>query len=719
MDIRELAQKLFSGISSKLIISFTLIIIVTVFIFGWVYLNGLPFTSYEGLIENQKKKIFDGLSQIADNKKVNLLSFIDDRRSDTLVTASNVSIVSGVVHILHTIHELIEAGIDEPALWSLLTRDNKYLDIVEQLHTIRNIYGYFDNIQIADRETGIVFISTDNSTLGTDLSRELFFMNALLSRNVYVCDIKAQPEDRQPAMHFSYLLTDSQGDTAAVLIMKVDAEVITKSIFQARQLLGDTGEVLLVNQGRQILTQLKYPLADGTAAKVLQYTITALPATLASRGEEGIIETRDYRGEKVLSAYRYISLSADWGWGMVVKTDYDELFASIRVEIVNLLIMGSVSIAVLIVLFIPVIRRITGPVISLKKTAERITDGDLGVRAEILSSDEVGVLARAFNQMADSLVDVYSGLEDEVRDRTKDLETEVVEHRQTEKELENYRVHLEELVKERTAELEDSNKEIRKSQQAMQYLLEDVNEARISLQISNESLERANREMEAFSYSVSHDLRSPLRAVLGFSYKLEGRIGKNADKETLRLISVISENTIKMQTLISDILNFSRIGRTELKREQINIQSLVSEICSDFTENTDGRYPRFDILTLPDTFGTYSMIKQVFVNLIDNAVKFTRSAENPLISIGSQISEAGTVYFVKDYGSGFDMQFSGKIFDIFTRLHNDKGVEGTGVGLAIVKLIIKRHGGRVWVESEPGKGTAFYFTLGNKNEDKK
>ncbi|MCK5199409.1 MAG: HAMP domain-containing protein, partial [Spirochaetales bacterium] len=420
MGIRKLGRQVFPGISSRLIVSFSLISAGMVFVIGWMYLQGLPFTSYEGRIEEQREKTFTGLTLVADRKKEELLRWIDERRGDTHVTAGNASVASGTVHLRQRVNELTEA--DEPELWSLLSRDETYLDLVGNLRTIRDTYGYDDNIQIADVETGIVFVSTDNSTLGADLSGEPCLINAFLTPLVLISDIPARSEDQQPALHFSHLVSDGQGGAAGVLLMKVDVEDIIKSILQADPFLGESGEALLVNQSRKILTPLKYPLADGTVAKPLQYTITALPATLASRGEEGIIETHDYRGEKVLSAYRHISLSEDLDWGMVVKIDYAALLAPIRLEINNTLIVGSVSVVILMMLTIPVTRSITNPIIVLKATAERIAEGDLSARAKISSSYEVRTLARAFNQMADSLVKAKTGLEEEVRERTKDLE---------------------------------------------------------------------------------------------------------------------------------------------------------------------------------------------------------------------------------------------------------------------------------------------------------
>lgn len=832
MGIKKPDLRIFQGISAKLIISFSLIFTVMVFIIGWIDLMGIPFSSSEGRIKEEMEETFTGLSLVADRKKAVLLRWIDERRGDTLVAAMNNFVASSSVILQQKVIEIRKTN--EPELWSLVSKDETYLNLVDFLHTIMDTYGYYNKIQIADAETGIVFVSTDNTALGTNLYSEPFFIKTLFAPTVIITDFNLKSENHDPALHFSHQISTDPGGVSGVLVMEVEAMVIMRSIFNTSPFLGESGEMFLVNSNTEVLTPLKYPFIDGSKAKMFHYSIKSIPAILASRGEEGIIEADDYRGKKVLSAYRYISLSADWGWGLVIKTDYDDLFVPLKREIVKSLIIGIVSIVILVVVTILVIQRMLNPVITLKETAERITNGDLSLRAKITSSDELGVMAFAFNHMADSLIDARVGLEEDIRERTKELQAEVLERKRTEKEIRlerdnffnilaamedgvyivnreldiqyvnpflskefgsfegrkcyeyfhnrkticplckinevfdgktvhwewfsekngktydlldtplkntdgsiskleifrditnrkqveeelgNHRKHLEDLVEERTSELQNVNKDIRNSQQAMRYLLEDVNEARATLQISNESLERANREMESFSYSVSHDLRSPLRAILGFSSKLEGRIGKDADQETLRLMSVITENTIKMQTLINDILNFSRIGRSELKLEKINMQNLVSETCRNFVEHTEKGNPVFDVQTLPDSYGSYSMIKQVLINLLDNAVKFSRNVDSSSITFGSQISESETVYYVKDNGCGFDMKYSDKIFGIFTRLHNDKGIEGTGVGLAIVKQIIERHGGRVWVESEPGRGTAFYFTLSDINED--
>ncbi|MCK4514081.1 MAG: HAMP domain-containing protein, partial [Spirochaetaceae bacterium] len=374
--------------------------------------------------------------------------------------------------------ELTEAGTGEPELWTSLSQDETYLDVAGHLHTIRDAYGFYDSIQIADAETGIVFVSTDNSTLGTDLSNDPSFVGALLTRTVHIDDATARSRDHQPALYFSHLISDGQGGAVGVLTMVVEAGVIMKSVLQADPFLGESGEVLLVNQNAEVLTALEYPLADGSVAKPLQYKMETLPAQLASRGEEGIIETYDYREREVLAAYRHISLNLHQGWGLVVKRDYAELNAPIRREINNVVIIGVVGIAVFMVLTILIARSVTNPIRSLRAAAERIAGGDLDARAEITTSHEIGMLGRTFNQMAESLAKTKAGLVEKVRE----LEIEVAEHRRTEKELERYREHLEVRVRERTEELRKTVNLLAGRENRMAELKEVVRRLRAQLE---------------------------------------------------------------------------------------------------------------------------------------------------------------------------------------------------------------------------------------------
>ena len=224
-------------------------------------------------------------------------------------------------------------------------------------------------------------------------------------------------------------------------------------------------------------------------------------------------------------------------------------------------------------------------------------------------------------------------------------------------------------------------------------------------------LEDANKELESFSYSVSHDLRTPLRAIDGFSRMLlEDYTGK-LDDEGKRMLHVVRDNTNRMSQLIDDILRFSRVGRIEISHAEIDMEGLVREVLDELKETIAGRKLQINLGSLPNAMGDRTMMHQVIENLLSNAIKFSAGKEEARIDIGASLEDKQVIYHVKDNGAGFDMQYVNKLFGVFQRLHGIEEFEGTGIGLAIVKRIITRHGGKVWAEGEVGKGAAFYFSI--------
>ncbi|MDD5419089.1 MAG: ATP-binding protein [Methanomicrobiaceae archaeon] len=225
-------------------------------------------------------------------------------------------------------------------------------------------------------------------------------------------------------------------------------------------------------------------------------------------------------------------------------------------------------------------------------------------------------------------------------------------------------------------------------------------------------LEDANHEMEAFTYSVSHDLRAPLRAIDGYSFLLLQEVGGRLEDRERHYLEVLRHNVRQMDSLINGLLTLSRMGRVELNREWISPEPLVREIAAEFEPSLEGR-GEIRIGLLPPCYADAVMLHQVYHNLIANAVKFTRHVDHPEIEIGARSEEGTAVYFVRDNGIGFDMQYADKLFQPFQRLHTDAAYEGSGIGLAIVHRIIRRHEGSVWAESESGRGATFSFTIGN------
>lgn len=226
-----------------------------------------------------------------------------------------------------------------------------------------------------------------------------------------------------------------------------------------------------------------------------------------------------------------------------------------------------------------------------------------------------------------------------------------------------------------------------------------------------EELQAANNEMEAFTYSVSHDLRAPLRGIIGFTAILEEDYAKKLDDEAKRITTVIRENTMKMGHLIDDLLDFSRMGKRELSKAGIDTNMLVKGIIDDLGQQNKISTIEWHIPPLPVVEGDLSMIRQVWINLLSNAVKYSGTKTNPRIEINSFADNGQVCFSVKDNGVGFDEQYGHKLFKVFQRLHDQEEFEGTGVGLALVEKIISRHGGRTWAEGKEEEGATFYFSL--------
>lgn len=224
-------------------------------------------------------------------------------------------------------------------------------------------------------------------------------------------------------------------------------------------------------------------------------------------------------------------------------------------------------------------------------------------------------------------------------------------------------------------------------------------------------LEESNKELEAFSYSVSHDLRAPLRAISGFSKLLKEDYYEKLDDEGKDYLEDIMKNSERMAILIDDLLELSRYGRKKMDMYEIKMKELFKSIINEQKEYAENKNTVFNIKEIPNIKGDYSLIKQVVINLISNAIKYSSKTPKPVIEVGSTDKETEVVYYVKDNGVGFDMKYVHKLFGVFQRLHSVEEYEGTGVGLAIIQRIIAKHNGKAWAESNPGKETVFYFSL--------
>ncbi len=315
-----------------------------------------------------------------------------------------------------------------------------------------------------------------------------------------------------------------------------------------------------------------------------------------------------------------------------------------RIIVIGLILFG-IGVASAFVLS----RGITRPLRLLTEATAAISEGNHPGTIITRRGDELGRLASAFNKMAAR-----------VRESQRDLEQR---------------------IKERTAELESSNK-----------------------------------ELESFSYSVSHDLRAPLRAIDGFSRILLEDHSSKLDADARRVLEVIRTNTRQMGRLIDDLLAFSRLGRKAVEQSRVNMEVLAREAFSEIGPANSETAPRLEVGAMTPAKGDPAMLRQVFINLLSNATKYSQGKDAPVIQVGSYAENGDNAYYVKDNGVGFDMNYSNKLFGVFQRLHSPEEFEGTGVGLAIVQRIIHRHGGRVWAEGKVNEGATFYFTLPKEHE---
>jgi PAS domain S-box-containing protein len=295
---------------------------------------------------------------------------------------------------------------------------------------------------------------------------------------------------------------------------------------------------------------------------------------------------------------------------------------------------------------------------------------------------------------------------------------DITESKHAEQELQLAKENLESRVAERTSELAQANEQL-------QIELAERKRAEEQVRKLNEDLERrvaertvqlvaANKELDAFSYSVSHDLRTPLRHISGFTDVLVAEHSSQLGPEAQELLKFIQDGSQKMNLMIGDLLNLARLDRLEAVSKMTPLNSLVEDVLQDLKSEIDGRKIDWHIGSLPTVNCDPGLLQQAFTNLLSNAVKYTRRREHAVIEVDQMTIDGEAVIYVRDNGAGFDSKYAGKLFGAFQRFHTAEEFEGTGVGLATVQRIIRKHGGRIWAEAECGKGATFYFTLSEK-----
>jgi PAS domain S-box-containing protein len=263
-------------------------------------------------------------------------------------------------------------------------------------------------------------------------------------------------------------------------------------------------------------------------------------------------------------------------------------------------------------------------------------------------------------------------------------------------------------------ELEQAQQALRASQAKLHRLNQRLEE---KVKERTHELEQATQELESFSYTVAHDLKTPLRAIEGFSRMLQGEHTVGLDEEGLRLLRVVVDNTQLMRVLIDDLLNLAKMACQQMRKVSLNLTDMAQGAFARLKSQEPERDIRLIVHETPPAKGDYSLLYQVILNLLQNAFKFTGDKETAVIEVGGRSAEKENIYYVKDNGVGFNKDEAHKLFLVFQRLHTDEKYEGTGVGLATVQRIIQRHGGRVWADGKVGEGATIYFALPKRDEE--
>jgi len=540
------------------------------------------------------------------------------------------------------------------------TAAKKTLDI--QLSRMRSLLELSD-IMLTDNKGTIVYVNNpqhltkDYSLSLSTISPEAYKQgkSGVFFSDVFdnkIVDIKSEMLAVAP-------VSGLNNEPIGIIVFEINMPVLYKQI-QDSTGLGRTDEVLVgkkIGNEVQFLHSLIFDTTIGPSKRITIGSAVALPIQKAVSGETGIGQSVDYRGKPVVAAWRPVPTP---GWGLVAKIDCDEAFADIiRLKRIVVIVVVSVFALIAIITFF-VSQSISLPIRKLTKGAEIIGQGNLDHRVGTKVKDEIGVLSRTFDAM------------------TKKL-------------------------KETTASRDELNKEI-----AERKIVEKA------LQNTAKDLTRSNKDLEQFAYVASHDLQEPLRAVAGFMGLLKKQYHATLNTEAAEYIDLSVEGAERMQTLIQDLLTYSRVGTKGGAFVPTNMMDAYENAMKNLQVALDetGTIVTCDN-SMPTIIADETQMTQLLQNLIGNALKF-HGEKTPQIHVGAQRENDSWIMSVRDNGIGIEPQYFERIFLIFQRLHTRTQFKGTGIGLAVCKKIVERHGGSMWVESTPGVGSTFYFSIPNK-----
>lgn len=563
--------------------------------------------------------------------------------------------------------EVVREARNRPKLRHEVVTGN-WAEATRVLENIVHHFTAFDYVFVQDREGVIRARVPRADTIGQDFSFRDFFQEVMRTGRPYISGVYRSVAADRPVVAIAAPVLD--GDVVAgVLVGALSLETLTRLLAPPA---GDTRTVTYVVDDRgTVVAHSRGPRSDGTpdpgAEPIIQAALT---------GETGTMELRvPGAGGPLLGAHAPVG---SLGWGVVVTRPAPIAFQPATRLAWWLASVAAACAAGAIALGWVAAHRLAHPLREVTEATGRLAAGDFSVRVAATGRDELAALAAAFNRMADRLATSYQALHErgqQLERINRDLAAEIADRQAAEAEVRRLNATLEARVAERTRQLE-----------------------------------ALNRELEAFTYTVSHDLKAPLRGLEGYARALQEDYADRLDETGLRYLDGIRGGASRLGVLIDDLLRYSRLERRAMGLERVRLRPVVEQLCE--TQEAAIRARALTVcldLAVEEVEGEPEGLREALANLLENAVKFNR--EGGTVTISSRREGETVVLAVADTGIGIDARYHDRIFQIFERLHRQEEYPGTGVGLAIVHKVAERHGGRAWVESEPGKGSAFYLAL--------
>jgi len=696
---------------------FFIMAVFTILTLGIAYSGSLYYNNYEKHFRMEFEK---QISAIAELKSTELSQWRKERLGDAEIFFNN-----------HSISELIKLFFEKSG-------EIKYQQEIQAwFKKYQSSYNY-NNLYLINKNGDVKISYPDNKPIPSSFllqqSRE-----AINNKKIIFMDLYVNENNKQIYMTILIPILDTASNTVlGTIALNIDPSFYLYPFIKKWPAFSKSAETLLVRKdGNDVLylNDLKF-LENAALNYKVPLSRTEMPSVRAINGERGIIEGIDYKGTKVIADIRSIANSP---WFMVSRVDIAEIYGPLRERLSIVVMLAGIIIFTsgICLNFLWQQRNFRFYMQKLEIESEKAWLKDIIERSlnEIYIFDPKTLLFKFVNTGAkrnigyemDELlkmtpVDIKpeynlktfkEAIEPLVNDEKEIIIFEAIHQRKNGSQY-LAEVHLQ-LVKTTPEKLFLAIINDITERKTAENKISELNSTLEKKVVERTAqLESSNRELEAFAYSVSHDLRAPLRAIDGFSKFLSEDYGNKIDEEGKRLIGVIRTNAQKMDQLISDLLSLSKVSRSEINSSEIKMKNIATSVYNESISQNDLEKFEFIAGNMPDAFADAILIKQVWRNLISNAIKYTMKSKTKKIEIGGYAENNELIYYVKDSGAGFNPEYIKKLFTVFQRLHATEEFEGNGVGLAIVQRIISRHGGRVWAEGKLNNGASFYFSLPKK-----